>query len=63
MLKALALGADAVQIGRAALYGVAAAGQAGVARAIAILREEMDRTLGLLGATSVRELGADVLTR
>jgi (S)-mandelate dehydrogenase len=63
VLKALALGADAVQIGRATLYGVAAAGRAGAARAIAILREEMDRTLGLLGATSVRDLGPDVLTR
>ena len=63
VLKAIALGADAVQIGRAALYGVAAAGRSGVARAIAILTEEMDRTLGLLGATSLAELGPDVLLR
>ncbi len=63
VLKALALGADAVQIGRAALYGVAAAGKAGVARAIAILREEMDRTLGLMGVASVADLGPDLLTR
>jgi (S)-mandelate dehydrogenase len=63
VLKALALGADAVQIGRATLYGVAAAGKAGVARAIEILREEMDRTLGLLGVASVRDLGPDMLTR
>jgi (S)-mandelate dehydrogenase len=61
--KAIALGADAVQIGRAALYGVAAAGQAGVARAIAILHEELDRTLGLLGVSAVSELGADMLVR
>jgi (S)-mandelate dehydrogenase len=63
VVKAVALGADAVQVGRAALYGVAAAGTAGVARAIAILSEEMDRTLGLLGVASVQELGPDVLTR
>jgi (S)-mandelate dehydrogenase len=61
--KAIALGADAVQVGRATLYGVAAAGRAGAARAIAILREELDRTLGLLGVTSIGELGPDVLVR
>jgi len=63
VLKAVALGADAVQIGRAALYGVAAAGTDGVARAIAILTEEMDRTLGLLGATSLADLGPGMLVR
>jgi (S)-mandelate dehydrogenase len=61
--KAIALGADAVQVGRATLYGVAAAGRAGAARAIAILREELDRTLGLLGVSSIGELGPDVLSR
>ncbi|MGG5823591.1 alpha-hydroxy acid oxidase [Falsiroseomonas sp. HW251] len=63
VLKAIALGADAVQIGRAALYGVAAAGAAGVTRAIAILTEEMDHTLGLMGATSLAELSPDMLAR
>ncbi len=63
VLKALALGADAVQIGRAALYGVAAAERAGAARAIEILRDEMDRTLGLMGVASVNELCADFLAR
>jgi (S)-mandelate dehydrogenase len=61
VLKALALGADAVQIGRAALYGVAAAGQEGVAQSIEILRDDMQRTLGLLGAASLAELGPQVL--
>lgn len=63
VLKALALGADAVQVGRAALYGVAAAGRAGVTRAIEILAEDMDRSLGLLGVRSIDELGPDLLTR
>jgi (S)-mandelate dehydrogenase len=63
VLKAIALGADAVQIGRAALYGVAAAGTAGASRAIVILKDEMERTLGLLGATSLAELGPDLLLR
>jgi (S)-mandelate dehydrogenase len=61
VLKALALGADAVFVGRATLYGLAAAGQAGVERALDILREEIDRDLGLLGAPSVQDLGPDFL--
>ncbi|MGH2472761.1 MAG: alpha-hydroxy acid oxidase [Candidatus Limnocylindria bacterium] len=56
IVKALCLGADAVLIGRAYAYGVAAAGQPGVARAIEILRGELVRTLTLLGCPSVRDL-------
>ncbi len=63
VLKMLALGADAVLTGRATLYGLAAAGQKGVERAIDILREEIDRDLGLLGAPSVRDLGPAFLAR
>ncbi|MDJ0450738.1 alpha-hydroxy acid oxidase [Methylocystis sp. JR02] len=63
VLKALALGADAALIGRATLYGLAAAGQNGVTRAIDIFREEIDRDLGLLGARSVKDLGPGFLTR
>ena len=62
VLKALALGADAVLLGRATLYGLAAAGRTGVERAIDILREEIDRDLGLLGAPSVKDLGPDFIT-
>jgi (S)-mandelate dehydrogenase len=57
IVKALALGADMVFVGRAALYGAAAAGEAGVVRAIEILRSEVDRVLALLGCTSIDELG------
>jgi (S)-mandelate dehydrogenase len=53
VVKAMALGADLVLLGRATLYGLAADGEAGAARAIAILREEIDRTVGLLGVTSL----------
>jgi isopentenyl diphosphate isomerase/L-lactate dehydrogenase-like FMN-dependent dehydrogenase len=55
--KALCLGARAVLIGRAYLYGVAAAGSPGVARSIEILRDELTRTLKLLGVASIAELG------
>ena len=56
IVKALCLGARAVLCGRAYAYGLAAAGEAGVARAIEILRADMERTLRLLGCPSVREL-------
>jgi isopentenyl diphosphate isomerase/L-lactate dehydrogenase-like FMN-dependent dehydrogenase len=61
IVKALALGANAVWIGRATLYGTAAAGEAGAARAITIFREEIDRTLALLGCSSIAALNRDYL--
>ncbi len=56
IVKALCLGARAVLCGRAYAYGLAAAGEAGVHRAIEILRTELDRTLRLLGCESVAKL-------
>jgi isopentenyl diphosphate isomerase/L-lactate dehydrogenase-like FMN-dependent dehydrogenase len=54
--KALCMGARAVLCGRAYAYGLAAAGGAGVERAIEILRTDLERTLRLLGCSSVTEL-------
>lgn len=59
IVKALALGADAVMTGRATLYGLAAGGEAGATRAITILEEEIRRTLALLGCRSVADLDRD----
>ncbi len=56
IVKAICLGAKAVLCGRAYAYGLAAAGEAGVARALEILRADVDRTLKLLGCTSIAEL-------
>ena len=56
IVKALCLGARAVLCGRAYAYGLAAAGEAGVDRAIEILRTDLDRTMRLLGCASVAEL-------
>jgi L-lactate dehydrogenase (cytochrome) len=56
IVKALSLGARAVLCGRAYAYGLAAAGEAGVDRAIEILRADLDRTMRLLGCASVAEL-------
>jgi (S)-mandelate dehydrogenase len=55
VLKAVALGADAVMVGRATLYGLAAAGEEGVWHALEILRKEIQRTLRLLGCTKISE--------
>jgi L-lactate dehydrogenase (cytochrome) len=56
IVKAICLGARAVLCGRAYAYGLAAAGQAGVARALEILREDLNRTLRLLGCAAVSGL-------
>ena len=53
---AIALGADAVLIGRAYLYGLMAGGEAGVDRALEILRTEMTTTMQLLGAPTIADL-------
>jgi L-lactate dehydrogenase (cytochrome) len=56
IVKAICMGARAVLCGRAYAYGLAAAGQAGVGRAIEILREDLNRTLKLLGCPAVSAL-------
>ena len=54
--KALALGADGVGVGKPYLYGLCAGGSEGVIKALDILRVELDRAMGLLGAATVEEL-------
>ena len=63
VVKALALGAAACLIARPQLFGLAVAGEAGVARVLDILRREIDRTMGLMGVTRLAELGPDYLRR
>jgi (S)-mandelate dehydrogenase len=63
VIKALALGADAVILGRAPLYGLAAGGEAGVQLALEILISEIDRALGHLGCNSLSELSPAILRR
>jgi L-lactate dehydrogenase (cytochrome) len=58
IVKAICLGARAVLCGRAYAYGLAAAGEAGVTRALEILRADVERTLKLLGCTSIADLNA-----
>lgn len=61
VLKARALGADAVLLGRATLFGVLAGGYAGVDRALTILRDELTRTMQLCGTSSVAEIDTSLL--
>src|SRR5262249_19991201 len=63
VLKALALGAKGVLIGRAYVYGLGAMGEAGVARALEIIRKELDVTMALCGLRDVRQVNADILAR
>jgi len=59
VVKALALGANAVMLGRAPLHGTASAGEAGALRALQIYRDEIDRVLALMGVTDVAQLNRE----
>ena len=59
VIKALALGADAILLGRPILYGTASGGQAGAEAVIELYRREIDRVLGLIGCHDVADLGLD----
>lgn len=63
VLKALAQGATAASGGRLYLYALAAAGQAGVERALTLLRDEIERGMRLMGVTSIDQLDRDMLRR
>ena len=63
ILKALALGATACSAGRPYLYGLGAGGEAGVVKALSILRSELERDMALLGIASIRNLDETVLRR
>ena len=61
IVKAICLGARAVLVGRAYAFGLAAAGKPGVARALEILRQDVERTLRLLGCSSISALNSSYL--
>jgi 4-hydroxymandelate oxidase len=61
VLKALALGATAVQVGRPVLWGLAADGQAGVETSIRLLRDEFDLAMALAGCTNLKDITADLV--
>ncbi len=59
VLKAIATGASCVFVGRATLFGLAAGGEAGVARALAIFRDEINRAMALLGCACLSDIGRE----
>jgi isopentenyl diphosphate isomerase/L-lactate dehydrogenase-like FMN-dependent dehydrogenase len=61
IVKAIALGADAVLTGRSICYGLAAGGEAGAGRALDLLTSEVKRTMGLTGCRNVAEITADLI--
>jgi L-lactate dehydrogenase (cytochrome) len=61
VLRALALGARSCLIGRAYIFGLAAGGQAGVAKAIEVIRNELDVSMALCGVNSIREIDRRVI--
>ncbi|MBO9355759.1 alpha-hydroxy-acid oxidizing protein [Bordetella petrii] len=63
IVKALALGAQAVMLGRAPLYGVAAGGEGGVARVLQILADDVDRTMAFMGCRGIADLGPHCIAR
>ena len=63
VMRALALGPRSCMIGRAYLYGLGAGAQAGVTRAIEILRNELDVTMALTGTNTIKDIGRQVLSQ
>jgi L-lactate dehydrogenase (cytochrome) len=61
VLKAVASGARGTMIGRAVLYGLAAAGEGGVRKSLEIIAAELDTTMALCGCTDIAAVGADIL--
>jgi isopentenyl diphosphate isomerase/L-lactate dehydrogenase-like FMN-dependent dehydrogenase len=60
-LKAIALGAKGVMIGRAFVYGLGAGGEAGVTKALEILRKELDLTMAFCGRTNIQDVDRNIL--
>jgi L-lactate dehydrogenase (cytochrome) len=61
VIKALALGARGVYIGRPFLYGLGAGGKAGVMRCLEIIRKELDITMALCGHRDIRDVDEGIL--
>ena len=61
ILKAIALGAEGVMIGRSFVYGLSAKGKKGVIKALEILNKELDMTMALCGRRNIKEVGRDII--
>ena len=63
VVKAIALGADSVLIGRSWVYAMAAQGEAGVNKLLALYQQEIAATMGLMGVSRIESLNSDVIER
>ena len=63
VFKAIALGANAVLIGRPYIYGLATAGALGVAHVIRMLKEEFEITMALMGTATIKDINQDYIYR
>ena len=61
ILKAIALGAEGVMIGRSFVYGLSAKGKKGVINALEILNKELDMTMALCGRRDIKDVGRDII--
>ena len=61
MVKALAAGANAVQVGRPVLWGLAVGGEAGATRVLKLLREELDNAMALCGCPTIGHISRDLV--
>ena len=61
ILKAIALGAEGVMIGRSFVYGLSAKGKKGVIKALEILNKELDMTMALCGRRDIKDVGRDII--
>ena len=61
ILKAIAMGAEGVMIGRSFVYGLSAGGKEGVTKSLEILNKELDMTMGLCGRRDIKDVGRDII--
>jgi L-lactate dehydrogenase (cytochrome) len=61
VIKAVALGAKGVMIGRPYIYGLGAMGEAGVTMSLDIIRKELDMTMALCGLRDIKQVDANIL--
>jgi 4-hydroxymandelate oxidase len=61
VIKALALGANAVQVGRPIIWGLAVGGEAGAARVLKLLRDELDNAMALCGCPTIGHITRDLI--
>ena len=63
IIRALALGADYVMLGRPLMYGIGADGQKGLRRILDIIKDELSTALGLVGLTDISDVSSEIIAK